>query len=170
MEIPLVYSDYFQSYLDLVPKEYNLLESLEISLHETIHFVQDIPMYAFDYRYAPGKWTIKEIVQHLIDCERVYSYRALSIARKDPQTLLGFDENLFANTVSNQASTRPLKGLLEEYSMARHSTIQMFKSFDQEALSQVGSASVFNYNVAAIGWILIGHEKHHLEVFKVRYL
>ena len=148
--------------------EVNLLEELEISLHDFIRFVQNLPMDKFDYRYAEGKWTIKEIIQHIIDTERIFAYRALRISRNDQTPLPGFDENDFAN--NTVAQTRGLQDLLTEFSAVRHSNLLLFKSFSDEQLLQVGIASEHSISVRAIGFILIGHQKYHQKVFEERYL
>jgi uncharacterized damage-inducible protein DinB len=148
--------------------EVNLLEELEISLHDFIRFVQNLPLDKFDYRYAEGKWTIKEIIQHIIDTERIFAYRALRISRNDQTPLPGFDENDFANNTA--AQTRGLQDLLTEFSAVRHSNLLLFKSFSDEQLLRVGIASEHSISVRAIGFILIGHQKYHQKVFEERYL
>ena len=111
------YGPYHHNYLKLVSNEYTLIEELEISLHRFIKFVQDIPMDKFDYRYSDGKWTIKDIIQHIIDAERVFSYRALRFARNDSTKLPGYEEDHFA-TFAN-GSQRSIMDLLNELSAVR---------------------------------------------------
>lgn len=148
--------------------EVDLIEELEICLHDFIRFVQNIPMDKFDYRYAEGKWTIKEIIQHIIDTERIFAYRALRISRNDMTPLPGFDENFFAdNTI---AKTRSIQDLLTELSAVRHSNLLLFKSFSEDQLKRIGVASEHLISVRAIGFILIGHQKQHQKVFEERYL
>ena len=122
----------------------------------------------FDYRYAEGKWTIKEIIQHIIDTERILAYRALRISRNDSTPLPGFDENNYANNTA--ANTRSLQDLLTELSAVRHSNLLLFKSFSKEQLLSRGIASDQPISVRAIGFMLIGHQKHHQKVFAERYL
>ena len=148
--------------------EVELIEELEICLHDFIRFVQNLPMDKFDYRYAEGKWTIKEIIQHIIDTERILAYRALRISRNDSTPLPGFDENNYANNTS--ANTRSLQDLLTELSAVRHSNLLLFKSFSIEQLLSRGIASDQPISVRAIGFMLIGHQKHHQKVFAERYL
>lgn len=148
--------------------EVNLMEELEISLHDFIRFVQNIPMDKFDYRYAEGKWTIKEIIQHIIDTERIFAYRALRISRNDLTPLPGFDENIFAENTS--ANSRTIQDLLTEFSAVRQSNLLLFKSFSDEQFKRMGTASENPISVRAIGFILIGHQKHHQKIFKERYL
>lgn len=161
------YADFYKSYIQAL-EDVELIEELEISLHDFIRFVQNIPMDKFDYRYAEGKWTIKEIIQHLIDSERVFSYRALRISRNDKTPLPGFDENEYvANSNGNK---RNLQGLLTELAVVRQATLSLFNSFSQEQLQHVGIASENEISVRAIGFIIIGHQKHHQKIFSERYL
>lgn len=161
------YSKFNATYIQAAGDE-DLYEDLEISLHAFIRFVQDIPMDKFDYRYADGKWTIKEIIQHIIDTERVFSYRALRISRNDKTPLPGFDENEFA--LNTNANDRHLQSLLTELSIVRQGTLALFKSFSEEQLKRIGIASDNQISVRAIGFIIIGHQKHHQTVFQEKYL
>lgn len=148
--------------------EVDLIEELEICLHDFIRFVQNIPMDKFDYRYAEGKWTIKEILQHIIDTERIFAYRALRISRNDTTPLPGFDEIIFAN--NTEGNKRSLQDLLTELSAVRHSNLLLFKSFSENQLKRVGVASEHSISVRAIGFMIIGHQKQHQKVFEERYL
>ena len=161
------YASFYAPYINALG-EVNLMEELEISLHDFIRFVQNIPMDKFDYRYAEGKWNIKEIIQHVIDTERIFAYRALRISRNDETPLPGFDENYYiANT---EASNRSIQDLLTEFSAVRHSNLFLFKSLSDEQLRRIGTASNTAVSVRAIGFIMIGHQKHHQKVFEERYL
>ena len=161
------YSVFNSTYIKAI-ENVELLEELEISLHEFIKFVQNIPMDKFDYRYAEGKWTIKEIIQHIIDTERIFAYRALRISRNDKTPLPGFEENDYAlNTVANR---RSIQELLTEFSAVRHSNLLLFKSFSEEQLTRMGIASGHPISVRAIGFLIIGHLKHHQKVFQEHYL
>lgn len=164
------YAPFYQPYIDALDENINLIEELEISLHKTIQFIQDIPMDKFDYRYAEGKWTIKEIIQHIIDAERVFTYRALRFSRNDKTALPGFDENAYADVVNPTANKRHLKDLLTELTMVRHATIALFKSFTPEDLLKIGIASEREMSVRALGFIIIGHQNHHMKIFRERYL
>lgn len=146
----------------------NLIEELEISLHDFIRFVQDIPMDKFDYRYAEGKWTIKEIIQHVLDCERIFAYRALRFSRNDKTPLPSFEENDYA--VNTDANRRSIQDLLTELSALRHSNLLFFKSLSDEQLKRIGTASNIQISVRALGFVIIGHQKHHQKVFRERYL
>lgn len=162
------HAEYQGSYLSLVDDSWTLAEELEVSVHAFIRFVQDIPMDKYDYSYAEGKWTIKDIIQHLIDTERIFSYRALRFARNDGTELPGYDENLYAATANG--NERKLQEMLTELALVRQSTIMLFKSFTQQDLLKRGVASGFTVSVRALGFIIIGHQNHHMKIFKERYL
>ena len=165
---PSEYAAYYNNYLQLVDSEWPLAEELEVSVHNFIRFVQDIPMDKHNYRYAEGKWTIKDIIQHLIDTERIFSYRALRFARNDTNQLPGFDENSYAIVAAG--SERKLQEMLTELALVRQSTIMLFKSFSDEDVLKNGVASGNVASVRALGFIIIGHQNHHIKVFKERYL
>ncbi len=162
------YGTHFETYLKQVSNEYSLIEELEISLHRLIKFVQNLPMDMFDYRYAPDKWTIKDILQHIIDAERVFCYRALCFARKDATNFPGFDENEYA--LQTDANSRSIIDLLTELSALRQATILLFKTFSEEKLLQSGMANNNIMSVRALGFVVIGHQNHHQRVFEERYL
>ncbi|HLA56383.1 MAG TPA: DinB family protein [Flavobacterium sp.] len=161
------YAAYYSTYIAAVG-DVDLLEELEISTHDFIRFVQEIPLGKHDYRYAEGKWTIKDIIQHLIDAERIFSYRALRFARADRTPLQSFEENDYVDNAN--ANNRNLQELLTEFATVRQATLMLFKSFDEEQLKRKGIASNAEVTVRAIGFIIIGHLKHHQRVFRERYL
>lgn len=161
------YSAFNATYIKAI-ENVELLEELEISLHDFIRFVREIPMDKFDYRYAEGKWTIKDIIQHIIDAERIFAYRALRISRNDQTSLPGFEENDYVENTN--ANGRSIQELLTEFSAVRHSNLLLFKSFSEEQLTRMGTASNHPISVRAIGFLIIGHQKHHQRVFQERYL
>ena len=161
------YAPYYKNYIDRAG-EVELLDELEISVHRLIRFVREIPMDKFDYRYAPGKWTIKDILQHLIDSERIFAYRALRFARKDQTPLPGFEEDDYAREA--HGSQRSIQDLLTELAVVRQATIALFKTFDDEAMGRIGTASGNPMSVRALGFVIIGHQNHHQQVFTERYL
>ena len=161
------YSEFIATYIKPL-EDVNLFEELEISLHDFIKFVQNIPLDKFDYRYAEGKWTIKDIIQHIIDAERIFGYRALRISRNDKTPLPGFEENDYVENTN--ANGRSIQELLTEFSAVRHSNLLLFKSFSEEQLTRMGTASNHPISVRAIGFLMIGHPKHHQRVFQERYL
>lgn len=161
------YSSFNATYINAL-ENVSLIEELEISLHDFIKFVQNIPMDKFDYRYAEGKWTIKDIIQHIIDAERIFCYRALRISRNDKTPLPGFEENSYVD--NTDASIRSIQDLLSEFSAVRQSNLLLFKSFSANQLERMGIASDNPISVRAIGFIILGHQKHHQKVFIERYL
>ena len=161
------YSGPFANYIQEAG-EINLIEELEISLHNFIKFVQNIPLDKFDYRYAEGKWTIKDIIQHLIDSERVFAYRALRFSRNDKTALPGFEENDYVD--NTDANGRSIQDLLTELSTVRHSSLLFYKSLSEEQLKRIGTASTHQLSARALGYVIIGHQKHHQNVFQERYL
>ena len=162
------YASFYTGYIQAVSNEYNLVEELEISVHQLIKFVQNIPMDKFDYRYAEGKWTIKDILLHLIDAERIFAYRALRFARKDKTPLASFDENIYVDVAN--ANQRSLQDLLTELAVVRQATLSLFKSFSEDDLMQIGTASNHPMSVRALGFVIIGHQNHHQRIFEERYL
>lgn len=161
------YAIWYSPYIATL-NEVDLMEELEISVHRLIKFIQAIPMDKFDYRYAQGKWTIKDILQHLIDSERVFSYRALRFSRNDRTELPGFEENEYAVTANG--NSRSIMELLTELSAVRQATILLFKTFSEEVLMRKGIASNNQMSVRAIGFVIIGHQNHHQAIFCERYL
>ena len=162
------FAPFYGSYISQVSSEYSLIEELEISVHRLRNFVQNIPMDKYDYSYAEGKWTIKDILQHLIDSERVFAYRALRFARKDFTPLPGFEENEFADAAGG--FKRSILDLLTELAVVRESTLCLFKTFSEETLLLRGTASGNEISVRALGFIIIGHQNHHQRIFEERYL
>jgi len=162
------YPQYASIYISQIEDTWSLVEELEVSVHNFIRFVQNIPMDKHDYRYAEGKWTIKDIIQHLIDTERIFAYRALRFSRNDVTELPGYDQDLFVDTAF--ANQRHMKDLLTEFSTVRHSTMQLFASLNTEQLLRSGIASGYNVSVRALGFMIVGHQYHHVKVFQERYL
>lgn len=119
------------------------------------------------YRYESNKWTPKEILQHIIDAERVFAYRALSISRLEKNTLLGFDENAY--TKNSHANNRNIESLLKEFRSVRQSTTLLFESFNKNMLHETGICFQTKISALAIGFVIIGHAKHHFNVLNERY-
>lgn len=165
---PQEFAPYQQAYLNLVDDTWSMVEEMEVSVHNFIRFVQDIPMDKHDYRYAEGKWAIKDIIQHLIDTERILAYRALRIARNDTTPLPGFDENSYADVA--HAGNRKLQEMLTELAIMRQSSIMLFKSFQADDLLRKGTTSGYSVSVRALGFIIIGHQNHHIKIFEERYV
>lgn len=161
------YAPFYQPYIEAFGTG-DLMEELEISMHEFIRFVQEVPLGKHDFRYAEGKWTLKDIIQHLIDAERIFAYRALRIGRGDQTALPGFEEDDYV--LAARANERHLKHLLEEFAAVRHATLLLYKGFSEAELRRIGTASGRNISVRALGFITVGHLRHHTRVFAERYL
>lgn len=158
---------WFHNYVNKVP-ENDLMEAMINQTPSFINFFEKIPVEKRDYRYAEGKWTIKEMLQHIIDAERVFAYRGLCIARNDTTPLPGFDENNYADNA--KANIRDWDEMMEEFKVVRRSSEILFGSFDEEQLEANGTANNNPIYVLAIGFVLVGHVNHHLSILKERYL
>ena len=162
------YPAYFDTYIRILNKDLSLLEYLEHSLELFEQILYDISEDKYEYRYQPGKWTIKEVVQHLIDTERVFVYRALRFSRKDKKLLAGYDENDYVSNYN--INQRDFNKLLDEFCLLRRSTILMFEDFNKEILSFTGEVESGEFSVEALGYVCSGHVLHHLNVIQERYL
>lgn len=164
---PSEFAEYYVQYINNV-QCLDIVEALENNLDEVIDLVQDeIPEEKYKYRYQPKKWSIQEIIQHLIDAERIFAYRALRIARFDQTPLAGFEEDDYVKVCN--ADHRSMEDLLQEFVLVRKSTIKLFESFTEEMLLHKGTASNNPISVRAIGYIIPGHCIHHQNVIKERY-
>ena len=169
MQKPLIgeYAPGYQHYFDLVA-EGNFLSLLKQNAITTIAFFETIPVDKLDYRYAEGKWTIRELFMHIIDTERVFSYRGLVAARGDGSPHYRMDEELYAGNVD--VSQRPLQSLISEFKAVRASTERLYEHLT-DAQSKLRCNIVTHPMTArAIGYFLIGHIQHHLNMIKERYL
>ena len=158
---------YYRRYISLVP-DTDVLAVLKKSLTENQEFLSKITETESLYSYAPGKWTIRELIGHLTDAERVFAFRALCIARKEKQNLPGFEEDDYVK--AGRFNHIKWTDLLQQFKSLRQSNIDLFASFDEEALQCEGMANNAPTNVRAILYIIAGHEIHHMQVLKERYL
>lgn len=161
------FTEFYNYYINLNPHD-SLIEGLKEQLVATVDFFKQIPVEKLNYKYQIGKWTPKDILQHLIDTERIFSYRALCFARKDKTCLPGYEENDYALNVDT--STRTIESLLEEYKSVKKASITLFENLAEESLVQIGTANNAHMSVRAIGFMIPGHELHHIKVIKERYL
>ncbi|WP_452224518.1 DinB family protein [Lacinutrix chionoecetis] len=161
------YIPYFQPYINQLG-DLILVDGLTEGLETTTKFLKSIDQDKLEYRYEEGKWTIKEIVNHLIDSERVFAYRALRFARNDNTPVPGFEQDDYV--IESFANNRDFNDLLEEYVLLRQATIKLFNTFDSTILKRTGKAGGGEVSVRALGFLIAGHEKHHCEVIKKRYL
>ena len=161
------YAPYYGRYIDQVP-EGDVLDILERQLGGTIHALSAVPAERGTYRYAPEKWSLNQVMGHLCDTERVFAHRALWFSRSDSQPLPGFEQDVYVAAANFDG--RSLADLVEEFRLIRLSTLALFRSMSDEMLTRRGIASEVEFSVRTIPFILAGHERHHLEVLKERYV
>ncbi len=161
------YNPYYQRYISLVPQG-DIVQTLESQWRETRALLSSIPEQRGTHRYEPGKWSIKEVLGHLIDTERIFAYRALRIARADATPLSGFEQDDYIRGANFDAVS--LASLIEEFDAVRRSTVLLFRHLQPEAWTRTGTANNNAISVRALAWIIAGHEMHHRAVLKQKYL
>lgn len=159
--------EFYQNYVELSGCD-DINKALKKSTREMAKLLKDIPGKKHDHAYADGKWTIRQLLQHMIDAERVFALRALWFAREEGSALPGFDENKWADKAI--VSNRKWKDLTEEFFQLRASTEAMFKAFSNEELERSGTASNVTLHTSTLGYIAAGHVNHHIKVIRERYL
>lgn len=163
---PGEYAPYYETYISKITESYSPAQLFQTSeCAEVFHQIKS--QSKADFRYAPGKWSVKEMLVHMIDTERIMAYRALRIARGDKTPLPGFDQDLFMEHLD--VSNRSLDSILAEYDITRMATKMLFNSFGTAELTRTGTASDNVVSVLALAYIIIGHERHHFGVLKDRY-
>jgi uncharacterized damage-inducible protein DinB len=158
---------FYKNYVKQI-EETDLLQALRISGHRCLELVHSIPEGEEDFRYTEGKWSIRELLCHMIDAERIFAYRALRFARNDKTPLAGFEEKDYASEAN--ASGRSLQKIAAEMAHLRSATIDLFEGFTPEMLIRKGTANKNELSVISLGFIIAGHETHHCNVLKERYL
>ncbi len=158
---------YYKKYIDTLG-EVELMDVMTGQLTNFPQFIKSIPEEKFRYAYAEGKWTIAEVFGHITDTERIFQYRALRFSRNDLTPLMGFEQDdyvpeSFANEKSNEEA-------IDDYKAVRSSTLSLFSQFDDEVLKRVGTASGMPMSVAALGFMICGHQRHHRNILRERYL
>jgi len=161
------YAPYYSRYIDRVP-DGDLVELLRGQIGETLALLRAIPEDRASYRYEPGKWSIKEVVGHLADVERIMGYRMLRIARGDSTPLPGFDENAYVPAANFDA--RSLTSLAHEFEQVRGATIAFLETLDPDAAARQGSANNLEISARALAYIIAGHERHHVAILRERYV
>lgn len=159
---------YYQNYIELVPKGNDPQALFDYALKELFKSLVMVTEDKASKGYAEGKWSIKDIVQHLIDTERIFGFRALSFARGEKTKIFGYDHNQYVDAA--MANYRSLKSLMEELKRLRETTKDLFASFSEQALQQKGVANGHELSVEQLRLIIIGHELHHLKVIESKYL
>jgi uncharacterized damage-inducible protein DinB len=161
------YAPYYEKYISLVPGD-NIVATLSSQIEDTLKLLRVLSESQGELRYAPDKWSIKEVIGHLIDAERIFTYRALRMARSDRTPLPGFDENFYVET--GNFSDRRVAELADEFQAVRKSGVYFFRHLGEEALARRGVASDNEVSVRSIAHIIAGHELHHLGIIRTRYL
>lgn len=159
--------EYYHRYIAQIPGK-DLMTALQEQTVSFLKFLKKIPVEKHNSRYAKGKWTIKEVLQHMIDTERIFAYRSLCIARMDTTPLPGFEENDYA--ANSKAGKRDWKDMVDDFKAVRRSTEILFGSFDKKQLDTSGTASGKPVYVLGLGFIIAGHVNHHVNVLNERYL
>lgn len=160
------FNPYFSRYIDRVTGE-DALDALASQIRETVALLEGLSESKALHRYAPGKWSVKETITHLTDSERVFAYRALTCARRDPTPMPGYDESVWGPEMRSDA--RPLADLLAELKAVRASSLALFGGLEPEALTFVGTANASPMTARAGAWIIAGHELHHRNILQERY-
>ena len=164
---PTEYAPYHEKYVSLIP-DGGIVNTLTQQAGEMLNLLRSIPEAQGNSRYAPEKWSIKEVVGHIIDCERIFAYRALRFARNDPSPQPGFEQDDY---VRNAAfDDLQLADLASEFECVRHASVYLFKSLTEEAWLRTGNANGADLSVRAIAHIMAGHELHHVGILRTRYL
>ena len=164
---PSEYEAYYRTYTSRVP-DGDVLDTMERQLESTLEVLARVGPERESYRYAPGKWSVREVVGHMIDTERLFAYRALSFARGAEDALPSMEQDEWAALAN--AEGRSLSELAAEFEYVRRGHVLMFRGFDHEAWLRTGVASGFRFTVRSFPWILAGHEIHHRGVLEERYL
>jgi hypothetical protein len=160
------YAPYYSRYVDLVP-DGNVIDLLERQGKDTAAMLRRVDDKASLSRYAPGKWSVREVVGHMADTERVFAFRAVTFARGDATPLPGFDQDVWAK--ASNANDRPLPDLASELAAIRASTIALLRGFGAAELARAGRASDNHVTVAALAYMIAGHELHHVKILREQY-
>lgn len=160
------YAPYYAKYINKI-KSLDFIKQLINQQSQTIKFLNQLSEQQWNHSYAPGKWSVKESMIHLIDTERIFAYRALRVARNDNTPLQGFDQNDYI-PYYNAKNRKPVS-IIEEYKSVRNATLQLFKNLSNEDLDRIGEASGSSVSVLSLGFMIAGHEAHHRELFDEKY-
>ena len=161
------YAAYYGRYIEQVP-EGDVLSVLAEGLAETTALLRSVPEARASHRYAPGKWTLREVMGHIVDTERVFANRAFRFARGDTQPIAGMEQDEYVRFA--QFERRALSSLIDEFEYLRRSNLELFRSFGEAELARRGEASGYEVSVRAVIFIMAGHERHHRGVLRERYL
>ena len=162
------YPMYAEMYIKLVKKDGSLIEQLKLSLDSTKTLINNLSNEELDFRYEKNKWSIKEVLVHIIDDERIYGYRALSFARNDKTNLPGFEQEDY--NLNSDTSQRTIENIMEEYETLRFSTIALFNGLSDKSLKRMGIANGNQASARALGYHILGHDLHHIKIIENLYL
>jgi len=160
-------NSYFKTYIDLVEGD-DVLTTLREKKNSTSRFLDNIPNEKWDWAYAPGKWTVKEVLIHLMDTERIMAYRALRFGRKDQTALPGFEQDDYISAAG--ARQRTVASIIREHQSVREASLSLFENLDASAMQNIGTASNSPFSPLALSYVIAGHEIHHLNVIREKYL
>ncbi len=160
------YSEPYKGYVALVPEE-DVVPALEKQGRETVAVLRMLTDEKGSFRYAPEKWSVKQVIGHMVDTERVFTYRAMAIGRGETKSLPGFDEKTYAEAAGFERC--PLRDLIDGYEAVRRATVLLFRSMPHEAWTKIGTANEKPVSVRALAYMTLGHERHHLKVLRERY-
>lgn len=162
------FEEFYGVYLNTLPDDTVLMDQLKKGHENFPKFIRSIPEDKLNYAYAEGKWTVAQVLLHIIDSERIFQYRAFRFSRKDQTPLMGFDQDDYVLENDPRGATH--EGIVKEYQIVRQSTIQMFENLDDEMLRYMGTASKLQWSVAGLGFVICGHQRHHRNIIRERYL
>lgn len=160
------FSSFYASYVAAVP-DGDLFQALDRTHEDTVRWLREVPAEREEFRYAEGKWSVKEVIGHLADAERVFAHRMLRFARADATPLPPFDENLYVDAA--RFERRTLASLLDEWAAVRQATLSLVRTLDDTELARSGTASGASVTVRGLAWIIAGHELHHVNILRERY-
>ncbi|MCP9750910.1 DinB family protein [Ferruginibacter sp. HRS2-29] len=165
--LPATYAPHFDNYIKLVPEE-DLIAAIKAQQPVIDRYFDTISEEGSMYAYAEGKWTLKEMLQHIIDAERIFCFRALAFARKEPHSVPGFEEDDYAQ--NSKANNRTWKSLCDELKAVRNASILLFESFTSEMLNSPGTGNGKPCTANAMGFVMVGHLNHHKNIIEERYM
>lgn len=164
---PSEHAPYYVTYIQRVP-ENDIIQAMGLQVEETLRFLRTLPSSAGTKRYAPGKWSVSEVIGHLSDSERVFAHRALWFARSAPGALPSMEQEDWMKAAS--FGTQRLEDVITEFEFVRRSNLSFFRQLSEEAWKRRGIASDCEFSVRSLAYIIVGHERHHLEILKTRYV
>ena len=160
------YDPYYEGYVSLVPEE-DIIPALESQLDELSQLFENVSEDRGTYAYADDKWTVKELLSHLIDGERMFAYRVFRIARGDKTPIEGFEQDGYIE--NSHANRRPIAELIEEFSLLREANLIFFTNLEKDDWVRTGTANNVEISVRSLAWIMVGHVRHHMSILKSRY-